>query len=175
MNKLEGMKILITGPAGKLAYPLSIELAQDNEVWGIARFSDEAARNNLETAGLTTRSIDLAVGDFGGLPLDFDYVLHFAAFIEPGNNFEKAIKINAEGTGLLMRHCRSAKACLVVSTGAVYAPHENPTHAYAEDDPIGVGMHPSLTYGISKIAQEAVARSAAPFPIRWLVFIVFSV
>jgi len=161
MNKLNGMKILISGPAGKLAYPLAVELAQDNEVWGIARFSDEDARERLEVAGLTTRPVDLAVGDFGDLPDNFDYVLHFAAFIDPGNDFEKAIRINAEGTGLLMSHCRHSKACLVVSTGAIYAPNANPAHLYSEDDPIGGGMHPSPTYGISKIAQEAVARTAA--------------
>ena len=37
---LSGEKILITGPAGRIAYGIAKSLAPDNEVWGIARFSD---------------------------------------------------------------------------------------------------------------------------------------
>tara|TARA_B110000503_G_scaffold55997_1_gene89826 strand:+ start:3167 stop:4087 length:921 start_codon:yes stop_codon:yes gene_type:complete len=161
MDKLLGQKILITGPAGKLALPLSTELAADNDVWGIARFSDVESRDRCEALGITTRAIDLSEGDFGDLPRDFDYVLHFAAVIDSGMDFERALRINAEGTGLLMKHCQKAKACLIVSTGAVYSLNSSPEHLYKEDDPLGGGSHPAPTYAISKIAQEAVARSAA--------------
>ncbi len=41
---LEAQKILITGPAGQIAFPLARRLAAANEVWGIARFSDPASR-----------------------------------------------------------------------------------------------------------------------------------
>ena len=41
---LSGEKILITGPAGQIAFPLAEYLAADNEVWGIARFGDPATR-----------------------------------------------------------------------------------------------------------------------------------
>ena len=37
---LSGEKILITGPAGRIAFGLAKTLCRDNEVWGIARFSD---------------------------------------------------------------------------------------------------------------------------------------
>ena len=37
---LSGEKVLITGPAGRIAYGIAKTLAADNEVWGIARFSD---------------------------------------------------------------------------------------------------------------------------------------
>ena len=37
---LQDEKILITGPAGRIAYGLARSLVADNEVWGIARFSD---------------------------------------------------------------------------------------------------------------------------------------
>ena len=47
---LSGEKILITGPAGQIAFPLAEHLAADNEVWGIARFGDPA------TARRSTRS-----------------------------------------------------------------------------------------------------------------------
>ena len=37
---LQGEKILITGPAGQIAFPMTEYLARDNEVWGVARFSE---------------------------------------------------------------------------------------------------------------------------------------
>ena len=37
---LSDEKILITGPAGQIAFPLAESLARDNEVWGIARFGN---------------------------------------------------------------------------------------------------------------------------------------
>ena len=40
-------KILVTGAAGHIAYPLVQYLAKDNEVWGIARFSGEGAREGF--------------------------------------------------------------------------------------------------------------------------------
>jgi hypothetical protein len=36
MESLRGEKILVTGPAGQIAFPLASRLAGDNEVWGIA-------------------------------------------------------------------------------------------------------------------------------------------
>ena len=41
---LRGEKILITGPAGRVAFPLAARLAADNEVWGIARFGTAGER-----------------------------------------------------------------------------------------------------------------------------------
>ena len=161
MDALRDCKILITGPAGKLAFPIAESLALHNEVWGIARFGDAVSRERVEAAGLNTRAVDLGAGEFGDLPRDFDYVVHCAAFMGAGRDFDHALRVNAEGTGFVMSHCRSAKACLVVSTGAVYALDEDPRHLFAETDPLGGGAHPSPTYGVSKIAQEAVARWAA--------------
>ena len=45
MERLRGEKILVTGPAGQIAFPLASRLAGDNEVWGIARFGDRQARH----------------------------------------------------------------------------------------------------------------------------------
>ena len=47
---MRGSKILITGPTGQVAAPIARALAADNEVWGIARFSDPSARDGLEKA-----------------------------------------------------------------------------------------------------------------------------
>ena len=162
MQALSGAKILVTGPAGQIAFPLASGLARDNEVWGIARFGNAESRERVEKAGIQTRSVDLADPDWGDLPEDFDYVLHLAAFIAPGEDYETALRINAEGTGSLMSYCRGARACLVMSTNSVYADEADPAEPACEDAPLGSGYQPfAPTYSVSKIAQEAVARHAA--------------
>ena len=44
------------------------------------------------------------------------------------------MRVNAEATGLLLEHCRRAKAALIMSTNGVYKPHPDPWHAFREDD-----------------------------------------
>jgi nucleoside-diphosphate-sugar epimerase len=157
---INGEKILITGPAGRIAFGIAEELAADNEVWGIARFSHPDAREEVEALGITTRSIDLGDPDFTDLPADFTYLLHIAA--DFGEDYERGLRVNAEGTGLLLSHCRRAKAALVMSTLTVYKPHPDPFHPFREDDPIGDQLLPSpQPYSIVKIAEEAVARYCA--------------
>ncbi|HXY26865.1 MAG TPA: NAD(P)-dependent oxidoreductase [Acidimicrobiales bacterium] len=157
---LSGEKVLITGPAGRIAHGIAKMLAPDNEVWGIARFSDAATRAEIEALGVTTRVVDLGDPDFAGLPSDFTYVLHIAA--DFGEDYERGLRVNAEGTGLLLSHCRNAKAALVMSTVTVYKPHPDPWHPFREDDPIGdAGLPSPLPYSIVKIAEEAVARYCA--------------
>jgi nucleoside-diphosphate-sugar epimerase len=159
---LRDEKILITGPAGQIAYAMAEYLAPHNEVWGIARFSEPGSRERVDALGVTTRVVDLAAGDFGDLPDDFTYVLHLATFQSGGLDYDGAITVNAEGTGLLAAHCRNARAMLVTSTFSVYKPHPDPGHLFVETDPLGDANQPhSPTYSISKIAQEGVARAAA--------------
>jgi len=160
-SALKGEKILITGPAGQIAFPMARELARENEVWGIARFSDPVQRQEVEAAGIRTLAVDLADPDLSDLPRDFTYLLHLAATIS-GEDYDGAITTNAEGTGLLLSHCRSVKAALIMSTVSVYKPHPDPSHPYAEGDPLGDAMLPNMAaYSIAKIAQEAVARYCA--------------
>ncbi len=52
-------KILITGPTGQVAVPIAKTLAADNEVWGIARFTNAAAREDLEKAGVRCEAVNL--------------------------------------------------------------------------------------------------------------------
>jgi len=52
---MRGSKILITGPTGQVAAPIARALAADNEVWGIARFTNPATRESLEQAGFGAR------------------------------------------------------------------------------------------------------------------------
>ena len=156
---LRDEKILITGPAGRVAFPLAARLAPDNEVWGIARFGRAAEREQVEAAGIRTRRIDLGAPVWGDLPTDFTLVLHFAAAIGTNLSFAESIRVSGDGTGRLMNRCRSARACLVASSRAVYAEPEDPDRILLESDPLG-GNSPlpySPTYRVSKLAQEAVA------------------
>ncbi|MGH3675991.1 MAG: NAD-dependent epimerase/dehydratase family protein [Mycobacterium sp.] len=155
---MRGNKILITGPSGQVAAPIARALAADNEVWGIARFTDAAARESLQKAGVRCETVNLAAGEFGGLPSDFDYVLNLA--VAKSGKWDKDLGANAESVGLLMAHCRGAKAFLHCSSAAVYDP--------PDDEPRTEGAalgdnHKALfpTYSISKIAGEVVARSMA--------------
>ena len=158
---ITGEKILITGPAGRIAFGLARYLAPDNEVWGVARFSDADTRAKVEQLGITTRTVDIASGQYDDLPTDFTYLLHIAADFS-ATDYDRALTVNAEGTGFLLEHCRKAKAALVMSTVSTYKPHPDPWHPFTEDDPLGDSMAPpSAPYSVSKIAQEAVARYCA--------------
>jgi nucleoside-diphosphate-sugar epimerase len=159
---LTGEKILVTGPAGQIAFPLAAALAESNDVWGIARFADPGSRERVESVGVRTHACDLATGDFDGLRDDFDYVLHLATFRNGGLDYDQAMRVNAEGTQLLLAHCRDARAVLVMSTAEVYKPQADPLHVYLESDPLGDSNSVfDPTYSMSKIAQEAVARGCS--------------
>lgn len=159
---LSGEKILITGPAGQIAFPIAEFLAKENDVWGIARFEDPETRARVDAAGVTTRVCDLADRDYSDLPQDFTYLLHLAAYQGNGDDYDYAMTVNAEAAGFLMEHCKNAKAALVMSTSSVYRPNDDPFHAFLEEDAIGGGESPwAPTYAASKMAQEAVVRQQA--------------
>src|SRR5262249_15104351 len=115
---LTGEKILVTGPAGKLAEPMLECLVHDNAASQIARFSAHGSRERAAALGVTARVCDLADGDFGDLPDDFTVVLHVAAHLGKDGDQDRAMRVNAEGTGLLLKHCRKARAVLIMSTAA---------------------------------------------------------
>jgi len=162
LKVLKNEKILITGPTGQIAFPMAVELAKDNEVWGIARFKDQSKKERLEAMKIKTRSVDLANPDFHELPDDFTYVIHLAAFIGPKPNFDRALSVNAEGTGLLMSHCRKARAFFSMSSCSIYASPQDPYHPVKESEGLsGEALPYSPTYIASKTAQEAVARLCA--------------
>src|ERR1700744_805332 len=97
---MHGAKILITGPTGQVASPIARALAADNEVWGIARFTNAAAREALEKSGGRCVAVTLAAGKFDPLPPGFDYVPNLA--VAKRGSWEKDLAANAESVGLLM-------------------------------------------------------------------------
>ena len=160
--QISGCKILVTGISGQIALPLAQHLAANNDVWGLARFTDPTSRSRVEALGITPVQCDLAAGDLSAVPDDFDYLFHLAAYQGPGNDFDVALRENAEATGFVLQHCRGARAALVMSTHSVYKPHSDPWFAYRETDPMGdVNPQHSPTYSVAKIGQEAVARFCA--------------
>ncbi len=159
---LSGEKILVTGVTGQIAFPIARMLATENEVWGLARFSRSGDRERVSGAGITPIVCNLGDADFDGLPTDFTRVVHLAADLSPGWDYDAAIRANAEGTGLLLQHCRSARSALVMSTHSVYRPHEDPMYVFTEESPLGeCNSTHTPTYSVSKISQEATARLAA--------------
>jgi nucleoside-diphosphate-sugar epimerase len=152
-------KILITGPTGQVALPVALSLARDNEVWGVARFSDAAARARLEAGGVRCVAADLGDGDFRKLPGDFDYVLNLAVSKSPAGDFDYDLRANGEATGLLMSHCRRARAFLHCSTTGVYQPDGH--RVFRESDALGDNHRVIMpTYSLAKISAEVVARFA---------------
>ena len=153
-------KILITGSTGQVGRPVALHFAKQNEVWAIARFSDAKKRAELEAAGIRCEVVDLGEGEFGSLPRDFDYVLHFAVAKSPQGDFDADLRDNGEATGLLMSHCRSASAFFHCSTTGVY--EANGHELFSERSPLGDNHRVMMpTYSISKIASETVVRYAA--------------
>ncbi|HTZ08475.1 MAG TPA: NAD(P)-dependent oxidoreductase, partial [Acidimicrobiales bacterium] len=157
---LRGATIVVAGVTGQVAEPLACALAAHNEVVGVARFSDTAARARLETAGVRCVPLDLRRGDLRGVPAGADYVCNFA--VTKTNDWDLDLDANVGGVLSLMEHHRGARAFLHCSTTAVYKPMGH--HVFAEGDPLGDnhGVWPFLrTYSICKIAAEAAARWAA--------------
>ena len=165
-------KILVTGVSGMVAAPIATHLAQNNEVWGLARFANEAARGDvlysnplsrtaIEANGVKTCAVDLAAPDFSEVPDDFTYVLHLAHTRVEGQ-LDRAIQVNAVGAGRVLQHCRKAKAALVMSSHAVYSPPADVFHPSREGEDVGKAVTPwAPSSPASKISLEAVARFCA--------------
>jgi UDP-glucuronate 4-epimerase len=154
--ELRGARILVTGPTSQVAKAVLRALAPQSRVYGLGRLRKAEERAALEKLGVEPIAADLSE-DLPALP-PVDYVLHFA--VVKSGDFERDLRANAEGSGRLVSRCRSARAFLHVSSGAVYeyagqAPR-------AEDAPLGDNHRVIMpTYSLAKIAAEATVRFAA--------------
>ncbi|WP_422746011.1 NAD-dependent epimerase/dehydratase family protein [Mycobacterium sp. WMMD1722] len=148
---LESEKILVTGATGKIAFPIARALAAHNEVWGAARLRDPADRRKLTDAGITPLTLDMSTGNFSTLPDDFTYVFHAA--VDTGtSDWHRCVDTNAQKSGDLLYHCRTAKGFVLCSTGSIYGYQGQ--RPLREDDPPGVPSR--ANYSFSKVAAEAV-------------------
>ncbi len=158
---LDNATIVVTGATGQVGLPVARALAAaSHEVWAPARFSNPAARTELEAAGVHCVTADLGSGEgYDELPDSADYVLNFAVAKTKDSNAD--LTANAESVGLLMTRYATAKAFLHCSSTAVYAPQGG--ELLTEDSPLGDNNHTQMmpNYVLSKVAAEAVARSYA--------------
>ncbi len=154
--ELRDARILVTGATGQVALPVALGLAAANHVVAIARFKDAGARSRLEAAGVECIAVDLARGFFDDVPDDVDYVCNFG--VVKSNKWDVDLAGNAESVGLLMAHCRGARAFLHCSSTGVYEAADGLPQL--ETDPLGDNHRVMMpTYSISKIAAEAVVRT----------------
>jgi nucleoside-diphosphate-sugar epimerase len=159
---LSGEKILVTGITGVVALPIAQALAADNEVWGLARFSDPGQREAVSALGITPLAVDFAAPDFSQTPTDFTYILHFGWMRGTLDQQALALRVNVQAPGLMLQHCHKAKAALIVSSQGVYAPNPDPEHRYVETDPVGRAFTAyAQTSPACKLGLESVARFCA--------------
>jgi nucleoside-diphosphate-sugar epimerase len=151
---LEGQKILITGANGRIAFPIARALAVQNDVWGVARFTDPASRARLESVGVRPLALDVSTADFSSLPDDFTYVFH-AAMATGAEGWPSAFEMNSQASGRLLSHCRRCRGFVFCSTGSIY--QYQGRRPLKETDPPGVPRLDTYgNYSFSKVAGEAV-------------------
>ena len=149
MAVLSGKRVMVTGASGLVALPVAVELAKNNEVFAVARWSDPAQKKLVEAAGAQAVTFDLAQEDLSALPKQVDVVINYAVL--PPNFGNMAYEVNTGATGRLARRYRDAEAFVHGSTGSLYEYQgERPLR---EDDPYG--LHSAgENYAASKIGAE---------------------
>ncbi len=149
MAGLSGKRVMVTGASGLVALPVAVELAKNNEVFAVARWSDPAQKKLVEAAGAQAVTFDLANEDLSALPKSVDVVINYAVL--PPNFGNMAYDVNTGATGRLARRYRDAEAFVHGSTGSLYEYQgERPLR---EDDPYG--LHSAgENYAASKIGAE---------------------
>jgi nucleoside-diphosphate-sugar epimerase len=157
---LTGKRVLMTGITGQVGASIASILSPHNDIVGLARYTKPGSREAAAALGVTPLACDYTLGNFDGVPDDFEYVVHLAADTWPPD-IDTGVRQNAEGTGLLFNHLRKAKAWIYVSTTGVYWDHPDPWYHYKETDRLGgsTRLTDRFPYGTTKFAGEAVART----------------
>jgi nucleoside-diphosphate-sugar epimerase len=153
MAGLSGKKVLVTGASGLVAFPVAAELAKDNEVFALARWSNPDEKRKIEAAGATAVTFDMAEADLSPLPKAVDVVINYAVL--PPNYGNLAYEVNLAATGRLARRYRDAEAFIQGSTGSLY--EYQGERALREDDPYGLHAG-GENYAASKIGAEYLMR-----------------
>lgn len=152
-RQLSGKRVLITGASGIVALPVAVELAKNNEVFAVARYSDADQKRKILEAGAQAISFDLAEEDLSPLPKSVDVVINYAVLPPKFKNM--AYDVNTGGTGRLARRYRDCEAFVHGSTGSLYEYQgERPLR---EDDPYGLHSG-GENYAASKIGAEYLLR-----------------
>lgn len=159
MDRIEGKRILVTGATGQVAGLMTEKLAERNEVWAAARFTDANAKAALESKGVKTAYFSMGDADLSGLP-DVDYVFHCGCNTSPKTP-EIGMSQNAEGTGFLMQRYRKARAFFHMSSSSVYRVAASAPDPVKETDMLGGFSAYGPHYAMSKLATEAVVRFQA--------------
>ena len=182
MRKISGKSVLVTGVTGMVGLAIAERLvADDNDVWGICRFTDAEKKKRCEALGIKTAVVDFNDPDFSALPERFDYIIHLAADVikiqgeeggegvarigmPQGEDFFAADRCNALGTGRLMSHFRTSGACLITSSLGVYQQTvggQSPDNLVDENGYLGWSHRDTSIYASSKHSQEVVAHFCA--------------
>ena len=106
-------------------------------MWGIARFSDPAARERVEALGgdHPRRSTSPRATSATCRPTSPTCCTSLPTSAPTTTTAPCGSTPRAPGS--LLEHCRTAKAALVMSTVTVYKPHPDPWHAFTRGRPAG--------------------------------------
>jgi nucleoside-diphosphate-sugar epimerase len=157
-----GKKILVTGGSGFIGRNLLDFLDSEGaEIINIARSSKNLPGKNIVA--------DLTITDFSFLDrLDFDYVVHLAAFSSPARskNNEEVLALNTISTSKLFQKLleKNVKKVIFFSTGLVY---EASNERLTEESPLETEQN---LYVKSKILSE---KEGADFIARGLPLVIF--
>ncbi|TJY32873.1 NAD-dependent epimerase/dehydratase family protein [Pontimicrobium aquaticum] len=154
------MKILVTGAAGFIGSHTAERLSKlGHEVIGVDNFNDyydlqlkQMNANSIKEKGVEVVNLDLRSDNlFNTLPLDIDYIFHFAA--QPGisstSTFNDYLTNNIIATKQLIDYaerCENFKMFVNIGTSSIYGLEAT----FTED----VAPKPASHYGVTKLAAE---------------------
>jgi len=148
---MQGKRILITGCTGMIGKALAKALAPENSVFGIARFTDAVAREELEALGVECIPMDLSRPELERLPGDIDAFFHMAVFWDCNNHPETAYQVNGFVIGQIVERLPGLRLLVVGSTAGVCIGAKR--YGITEETiPI-----PDTWYGVSKSVGEHIA------------------
>jgi nucleoside-diphosphate-sugar epimerase len=155
MAVIEGQRIMVTGASGLIGSAVTEYLAGDNQVFALARFGNQQARERLEAVGAHPIVADVNDLTAEQIPPRLDYVIHAGAATAATSERSRlaTFETNVQATGRLMRMVGQVKGFVYCSSGSVYAYQGQ--RPLREDDPFG--LHNGIeTYSASKIAAESL-------------------